>query len=219
MRPDKKQTNVHPLSADGVWCEIRSRARNGRAALFLDRDGVVVEEVGYLHRIDDIIVIPEAVALVAAANRKGIPVVLVTNQAGVAHGLYSWTEFAAVQQAILLQLAAQGGEFDAVFAAPHHPEGRAPYAHPDHPARKPNPGMLLAAADELALDLPNSWLVGDRASDIEAAKRAGLAGALLIPSGHGLDETGAALAHAGPTFDVRVGRSITDAMMLPIMKA
>jgi len=200
-----------------VWCEILTRIAPGRPALFLDRDGAVVEETDYLCRVEDIIMIPGAGAAIAAANHHGVAVVMVSNQAGIGRGYYGWAEFQTVQKAIVAVLADGGARIDAVYACPHHREGKGAYAHPDHPARKPNPGMLLQAASDLALDLKKSWLVGDKASDIEAAKRAGIAGALQVATGYGNAERqyGAALATA--TFEVRFGQSIADASTLPIL--
>lgn len=209
----------HPLNADGIWCEILRRGAPGRPALFLDRDGAVVEETEYLCRVADIVMIDGAAAVIAAANKCGIPVVMVTNQAGIGRGYYSWEQFNAVQTAILAMLAADGASIDAVYACAHHPDGRAGYAHPNHPARKPNPGMLLQAASDLKLDLKKSWLVGDKAIDVEAAKRAGLAGALQVATGYGEAERQSAARFASPTFEVRFGRSIADAMTLPILMA
>jgi D-glycero-D-manno-heptose 1,7-bisphosphate phosphatase len=211
------RTAGHPLNAEGVWCEILTHIAPGRPALFLDRDGAVVEETDYLCRVEDIIMIPGAAAAIAAANKHNVAVVMVTNQAGIGRGYYGWAEFQAVQKAIASALAAQGAKVDAVYACPHHREGKGAYAHPDHPARKPNPGMLLQAASDLALDLTTSWLVGDKASDVEAAKRAGLAGALQVATGYGNAEREHGAAFAMVTFEVRFGQSIADAMTLPIL--
>jgi D-glycero-D-manno-heptose 1,7-bisphosphate phosphatase len=211
------RTVDHPLNADGVWCEILTTATPGRPALFLDRDGVVVEEAEYLRRVEDIVMIPRAAETIAAANKRSVAVVLVTNQAGIGRGYYGWDEFQVVQTAILSALAGKGARIDAVYACPHHPKGQGVFAHPNHPARKPNPGMLLQAAADLALDLGKSWLVGDKAIDVEAAKRAGIAGALLVETGYGRSERALASGLATATFEVRYGSSIADAMTLPIL--
>jgi D-glycero-D-manno-heptose 1,7-bisphosphate phosphatase len=211
------RTVDHPLNVDGVWCEILTTAMPGRPALFLDRDGVVVEEAEYLRRVEDIVMIPGAAQTIAAANRHGVAVVLVTNQAGIGRGYYGWADFQAVQTAILSALAAEGARIDAVYASPHHPKGQGLFAHPNHPARKPNPGMLLQGAADLAVDLGTSWLVGDKAIDVEAAMRAGIAGALLVETGYGRSERARATGFATATFEVRLGASVADAMMLPIL--
>jgi D-glycero-D-manno-heptose 1,7-bisphosphate phosphatase len=208
----------YPLNADGVWCEILATSAPGRPALFLDRDGVIVEETEYLCRVEDIVMIPDAAAAIAAATAAGVAVVVVTNQAGVGRGYYGWPEFKAVQNAMIAELAAAGARIDAVYACAHHPEGRGSLAHPDHPARKPNPGMLLQAASDLALDTKKSWLVGDRAIDLEAAKRAGLAGALHVATGDGTAARAMVSGIATPAFEIRFGRSIAEAVMLPILQ-
>lgn len=212
-------TPAYPLNSEGVWCEVLTRLPRGRSALFLDRDGVIVEDTEYLCRVEDIVMIPGATAVIAAANRRGIAVVLVTNQAGIGRGYYGWSEFKAVQEAIMSTLARDGARLDAVYACAHHPQGRDGLAHADHPARKPNPGMLLQAAADLGIDLKTSWLIGDKASDVEAAKRAGLAGAMHVTTGHGLTDRQYAAGLAMPGFGVRCCRSIADAMALPVLAA
>lgn len=207
----------HPLNSEGVWCETLRRPAPGRPALFLDRDGAVVREEGYLHRVKDVHIIPGAAEVIAAANKQGVAVVMVTNQSGIGRGYYGWAEFKSVQDAIVASLAIEGATIDAVYACAHHPQAKGDLAHPNHPARKPNPGMLLHAASALALDLKSSWLVGDKADDVEAAKRAGIAGALLVETGHGRAERQRAVTLGGGTFEVRFGRSIADAMMLPVL--
>ena len=207
----------HPLDSQGVWCQILRRPVAGRPALFVDRDGTVVEETDYLCQVDDIVVIPGAAEVIAAANRRSVPVIMVTNQAGIGRGYYGWAEFKSVQDAIVGSLATEGANVDAVYACAHHPQAEGDLAHPDHPARKPNPGMLLDSASALALDLNSSWLIGDKADDIEAAKRAGLGGALLVATGYGSAERQHAATLASPAFEVRFGRSIADAMTLPLL--
>ncbi len=204
------------LDHEGIWCEVRSNAARGGPALFLDRDGVVVEEVDYLCRVEDIAVIPGAAGVIGAANRLGIPVALVTNQSGIGQGRYGWNDFTAVQKAIVSSLAAEGARLDAIYACPHHPNGKGEFLHPDHPARKPNPGMILRAAADLDLDLRMSWLVGDKTVDIEAARRAGLAGAMQVMTGYGAMEWANSAKLASANFEVRSGHSITDAASLPI---
>jgi D-glycero-D-manno-heptose 1,7-bisphosphate phosphatase len=207
----------HPLNSEGVWCQILRRPPPGRPALFLDRDGAIVQETEYLHRAEDIRIIPGAAKVIVAANRRRVPIIMVTNQSGIGRRYYGWPEFASVQAKIAALLAAQGATIDAVYACPHHPQAEGDLAHPDHPARKPNPGMLLQAASALTLDLKSSWLVGDKANDIEAAKRASIAGALLVATGYGNAERQRAAKLASPAFEVRFGRSIADAMTLPLL--
>jgi D-glycero-D-manno-heptose 1,7-bisphosphate phosphatase len=207
----------YPLNSEDVWCQVLAPTARGRPALFLDRDGAVIEEAQYLSRAEDISIIPGAAAVIAAANKQGVPVVMVTNQAGIGRGYYGWAEFKAVQDALVAMLAAEGAGVNAVYACAHHPQARGCFAHPDHPARKPNPGMLLQAGSDFGLDLKSSWLVGDKAIDVDAAKRAGIAGALQVATGHGAAERKVAAQLAGPNFEVRFGRSIADATTLPIL--
>jgi D-glycero-D-manno-heptose 1,7-bisphosphate phosphatase len=206
----------YPLNAEGVWCEIFAKPLLGRPALFLDRDGAVIEETEYLRRIEDVVMIPGATDVIAAANRRDIAVVLVTNQAGIGRGYYGWSEFRAVQLAMIGYLTANGARLNAVYACAHHPEGRDTFSHPNHPSRKPNPGMLLQAAFDLSLDLKRSWLIGDKTSDIEAAKHAGLAGAMHVSTGHGMAERQNVARLPASSFQICFGRSIADAMALPI---
>jgi D-glycero-D-manno-heptose 1,7-bisphosphate phosphatase len=211
------------IGADGVWRQVLTRVPGTAAcpALFLDRDGVVVEEVHYLHKVADMKVMPGAAAVIRGANARNIPVVIVTNQAGIGRGKYGWREFIAVQEAMLDELAGDGAFVNAVFACPHHGGGVAPYDIDNHPARKPNPGMLLAAAEMLPITFEGSWIVGDRAGDIEAAKRAGCEGGVHVLSGHGKEkgERDAALAHRTVGFDVKGAESIDDAgAMIPLLQ-
>ena len=213
------------VDADGLWCQVLAiredaSAARPRPALFLDRDGVIVDEVEYLHRPDNVRLVPGAAAVIAAANRAGVPVVAVTNQSGIGRGLYGWREFAATEARIGDELAAHGARLDMVLACPYHAEGKLPYRHPAHPCRKPRPGMLVRAAARLHLDLAHSWIVGDRAADLEAGRAAGLAGGVHVLTGLGPAERAAARALAAPEFQVRLGDSVSAAIdLLPLLKA
>lgn len=168
-----------------------------RPAVFLDRDGTLNEEVDYLSDPDQLFLIPGAAAAVAKLNARGIPVVVVTNQSGIGRGRYGWRDFAAVMTRMETLLAQEQARVDAVYAAPHHAKGLGEYAVADHPDRKPNPGMLLKAAAEHGLDLSHSWMVGDKALDLEAGRRAGCRVALVRTGyGHAVDPTGADLVAA-----------------------
>ncbi|MEX2618150.1 MAG: HAD-IIIA family hydrolase [Alphaproteobacteria bacterium] len=198
--------DLEPVSTDpGLWRQVltdSARPDEPLPALFLDRDGVIVEEVNYLHRIDDIEILPEAAKVMGACNQAGIPVVLATNQSGVGRGCYDWAQFAAVQNEICRRLAKAGGRFDMVLACAYHEAGRPPLDVANHDWRKPRPGMLRAAARTLNLDLDRSWIVGDSASDLEAGKAAGLAGGIHVLTGHGSRDRETALALADAGFEV-----------------
>ncbi len=171
-------------------------------ALFLDRDGVIVEDNGFLCEPDEAKLMPGAVQLVAAANRNAIPVAVVTNQSGIDRGLYGWAEFAAVQTRIEQLLAADGAAIDALAACPFHPDFTPGFGAQHAHWRKPGAGLILAPAERLNIDLGRSWLVGDKPSDIEAARKAGLAGAVRLPRLHGDPDSTGPTPAGGPGFEV-----------------
>jgi D-glycero-D-manno-heptose 1,7-bisphosphate phosphatase len=151
-----------------------------RPALFLDRDGVLNEDHGYVSRWEDFRWIAGAREAVAAFNRAGWLVIVVTNQSGVGRGFYTEDDMHALHGRMAQDLAAVGGHIDAFYFAPHHPEAADDaYRHPDPPDRKPNPGMILRALAEWPIDRARSILVGDKPSDLEAALRAGIRGVLF----------------------------------------
>jgi len=206
------------LGDDLVWAEALSPARRA-PALFLDRDGVVVEEVHFLHDPAQLRLIAGAGAAIRRANQAGVHAVLVTNQSGIGRGRYGWEAFAVVQQRLQAELAAADARLDAVLACPFHPDGVAPYCHPDHPARKPNPGMLLRAAGLLDIDLAVSWIIGDRDVDVAAGRAAGLAGAVHVATGYGAVHRPPALALAEPGFTVLAADSIAEVVRLvPLLR-
>ncbi len=201
----------------GLWREGPDPTRrfSPGPALFLDRDGVLIEDTGYLHDPAGAVLIPGIAALVAACNRAGVPVVVVTNQSGIGRGYYGWPDFSAVQArlAAMLAAAAAGARLDMVLACAYHPEADGDFANLDHPWRKPNPGMLHAAAEALPIDLARSWIIGDRATDLAAARAAGLAGGLHLsgrtdPIG---EERRQARDLATEGFAVVAARSLTEA--------
>lgn len=199
----------------GMWIWTRPQSATGRRpALFLDRDGVIVEDPGYLSRPADLALLPGAAAVIALANRLGIPVVEVTNQAGIGRGYYGWNEFVEVEEALARELAAEGAVLDAVFACPYHHDGVPPWAHPAHPARKPRPGMLLAAERLLTLDLGRSWIVGDKLDDLQAGYHAGLRGGLHVLTGQGAAHRRDVVEWQPRNYNLRLGESISDAAAL-----
>jgi len=204
--PEPKTLPPGAHFCDGVWTQTLTErsVTQDRPALFLDRDGVVVEEAHYLHNVDDVHLTPNAAETIKAANDRGIPVILVTNQAGVGYGYFGWDDFIAVQARILADLAQGGARVDGVFACPFHAKAQGVYVHENHPARKPNPGMLLLAEAQMGVDLKKSWIVGDRSLDVLAGKNAGLCGAVHVLTGHGTKdgERDAALSVGGDGFTV-----------------
>ena len=149
-------------------------------AVFLDRDGVLIVDSGYPHRDEDLVLIPGAAEAVRRLNTLGYLVVIVTNQSGVARGYFSEDRMNAFNDLLVRKLAAKAARIGAVYACPFHDEAEDPkYFHPDHPDRKPNPGMILRAIADHDIDPARSFLIGDRSSDLEAARRAGMPGFLF----------------------------------------
>lgn len=172
----------YPLEEPGLWVE---RIGNkpfpaGTPALFLDRDGTINIDTDYPSDPADIVLRGDIVPVIAAANRAGIPVVVVTNQSGIARGYFDWSVFAAVNGRVLDLLRGSNGFVDMVVVCAYHEAGTGPLAIADHPMRKPNPGMLLEAAKRLRLDLKRSLIVGDKLADMEAGRRAGLSQGWLV---------------------------------------
>lgn len=173
------------LEEVGLWVQIPGGGAEtaGRPALFLDRDGTVNVDTGYPRTADEIVLLPEIIPVIRAANAAGVPAVIVSNQSGVARGLLDWRDFAEVNARLLDLLRAEGCAIAMVLACAYHEAGRPPFDIADHPMRKPNPGMLLRAAATLGTDLGRSIIVGDKPSDMEAGRRAGLAEGWLIAEG------------------------------------
>ncbi|MBZ9742855.1 MULTISPECIES: D-glycero-beta-D-manno-heptose 1,7-bisphosphate 7-phosphatase [unclassified Mesorhizobium] len=172
----------HPLTEPGLWVErIGDRIFPARSpALFLDRDGTINVDTDYPSDPAEIELRPGMLPAIAAANRCGIPVVIVTNQSGIARGYFGWDVFAKVNGRVLELLHGEGVFVDMVLACGYHEAGVGPLAIADHPMRKPNPGMLIEAGRRLDLDLQGSLMVGDKPADMQAARRAGLAQGWLV---------------------------------------
>jgi D-glycero-D-manno-heptose 1,7-bisphosphate phosphatase len=194
----------------GLWCEIGKADWGQSPALFLDRDGVIVVDTGYLGRAEDLRMIDGVAPAIGRCNTLGIPVVVVTNQAGIARGYYDWDGFRAVQAALSAALAAAGAHLDAVLACAYHAEGSGPLRLDGHPWRKPNPGMIIAAGRGMNLNLSRSWIVGDRAHDLAAGAAADLAGGTLVAPDNG--ERQQALELASPQFIVETAANAAAAL-------
>ena len=201
------------LTDDGIWVSGTPKKGARQApGLLLDRDGVLVEEVHYLHRREDVRLAPGAVALLHWAKGQGLPVAVVTNQAGIARGLFGWDEFLAVEDEIARQLAAEGVALDLTLACPFHPDHTRDWSKAHAYWRKPGPGMLLQAGQMLNLDLSKSWMVGDNESDIAAAKAAGLTGGVHVLTGHGTAFREAAIGLKGAGFGVLPAGDLVEAL-------
>jgi D-glycero-D-manno-heptose 1,7-bisphosphate phosphatase len=149
------------------------------AGLFLDRDGVINHDPGYTHRIDDFQFIDGVFDTVALARSLGFVPIVVTNQAGIARGLYGEAEFLALTEWMLAQFAAHGAAITSVYHCPFHPDGLGAYRR-DSDRRKPAPGMILDGLRDHRLEASRSLIVGDRPTDIAAGKAAGLGATVLF---------------------------------------
>lgn len=158
-------------------------------ALFLDRDGTLIEDPGYNADPDRVRLFPGVAGSLKAFRAVGYALVVVTNQSGIGRGLYSWHDYDAVARRLDALLAAEGVAFDAVLACSHAPDGDTPCGW-----RKPAPGMIREAVSLLSLDLSRSLLVGDKLTDLRAAEAAGLPRAIHVASGQGASERPAVTA-------------------------
>lgn len=159
---------------------------SGRAAVFLDRDGVVVQDVGSLLHASQLVLAPGAADAIALATSAGRMVVIVTNQPVVARGLLDEDGVRALHAALDAMLCARGARVDGFYFCPHHPQATLERYRIACDCRKPRPGLLLRAAHDLNLNLAASAMVGDRASDVAAGARAGCK-TVLVTSGRHLD--------------------------------
>lgn len=151
-----------------------------RRAAFLDRDGTICEEMGYVNHIDRLRIFPYAAEAIRHLNAAEIPVVVITNQSGIARDIFPESLVHQIHKRMITELAAGGAWIDAIYFCPHRKEDACD-------CRKPNPGLLERAAREHGLDLPASWVVGDRYADVEMAHRAGGRG-ILVMTGYGRGE-------------------------------
>lgn len=158
-----------------------------RKAVFLDRDGTICEEVGYLDNPSRLQLLPGSAEAIRALNESGWLVVVITNQSGVARGFFTEETLHEINQTLKDELAAVGARIDATYYCPHHPtEGEGPYRL-DCDCRKPKPGMIVRAVADLEIDLNQCWMVGDRYGDVALAHTAGVRSALVL-TGYGREE-------------------------------
>lgn len=171
----------------------RPRSGTQRPAVFLDRDGVLVDELGFLLDPELLRLYPGVPAAVRALNLRGLAAVVVTNQSAVARGLIDEPQLALIHGRLGELLAQGGAHLEGIFHCPHHPDhGEEPFRRVCD-CRKPAPGLLLRAARLLDLDLGASWIVGDSARDLEAGAAAGVRG-ILVATGKGTREHARLLA-------------------------
>jgi D-sedoheptulose 7-phosphate isomerase/D-glycero-D-manno-heptose 1,7-bisphosphate phosphatase len=158
-------------------------ASRPRAGILLDRDGTIIIDHGYVGSVDRVDFIDGAAEAIASFNKAGIPVAVVTNQAGVARGYYGLDDVRLVHEYITEHLAGHGAHIDRFVYCPYHPDGIVEAFARTSEDRKPGPGMAKAAAAALGLDLATSWVVGDRPEDVGLAEAVG-ASAIYLGTDH-----------------------------------
>jgi len=159
----------------------------GRSAAFLDRDGTLIEEVGYLDRLERVDLYPWTIDAIRALNRAGVRVVLVSNQSGVARGFFTEQVVDDVHRHMAKLLEAGGARIDAYYYCPHHPDGKVTEYAIACECRKPNPGLVERAVREFGIDPACSFVVGDRWLDVALARRVNARG-VLVRTGYGATE-------------------------------
>lgn len=179
----------HPMQ----WLRVDHTPGTGQPALFLDRDGTIIENVPYLNDPGLVRVIDGVVPVIAAFREMGFAIVVVTNQSAVARNLCTPAQYRVVEDQVQRVL----GEYaaDVTYACPFHPAGSGEFGA-DHPSRKPAPGMILDAATRFGIDLAGSVLVGDSLSDIEAGGAAKVGRLVHVLTGHGKDQRSAVERYA-----------------------
>jgi D-glycero-D-manno-heptose 1,7-bisphosphate phosphatase len=149
-------------------------------AAFLDRDGIINRDLGYIHRVQDFHFMPGIFEACAGLLDAGYRLFVVTNQAGIAKGFYTPEQMHTLHAWMSEQLGLRGVHIEKVYHCPHHPAGIVPQYAGGCACRKPKPGMLLAARDEFGVDLAHSLIVGNAETDIEAGRAAGVAATILV---------------------------------------
>lgn len=175
-------------------------AKASPSPIFMDRDGTIVQEVHYLSSLHQMQLLPGAGEAIGCANKEGRPVIVISNQSGVARGLFSEDFARESADHLRVLLAKHRAHIDGYYYCPYHPQGRPPY-NADSDDRKPRPGMMLRAAADMDVKLEGAWMIGDRNSDLETGAELGVR-PILVRTGYG-GETEAGLT---PAFGKRGGR-------------
>ena len=165
-----------------------------KIAVFLDRDGVINQDTGYVSCVDDFHFIDGTIEALQILKKKGYCLVVVTNQSGIARGYFTEEQFMSLTEWMDWSLADRDADLDGIYFCPHHPTAGVGEYRQECTCRKPAPGMLLDAAKDLKIDLANSYMVGDKAGDLQAAKAAGVGHKVLVRTGKTVTEEAIALA-------------------------
>jgi len=165
-----------------------------KIAVFLDRDGVINQDTGYVSCVDNFHFIDGTIEALQILKKKGYCLVVVTNQSGIARGYFTEEQFMSLTEWMDWSLADRDVDLDGIYFCPHHPTAGVGEYRQECNCRKPAPGMLLDAAKDLKIDLANSYMVGDKAGDLQAAKAAGVGHKVLVRTGKTVTEEAIALA-------------------------
>ncbi|EPV3840558.1 D-glycero-beta-D-manno-heptose 1,7-bisphosphate 7-phosphatase [Morganella morganii] len=186
----------------------------GIPAVFLDRDGTINVDTGYVHKVDDFQFIENAIEAMQSIKQMGYALIIVTNQAGIARGMYTEDQFMHLTEWMDWSLADRGVDLDGIYYCPHHPEGTVEEFRQVCNCRKPAPGMLLDAQKYLKIDMGNSYMVGDKLDDILAGRAAEVGTTVLVRTGKPVTEDAEAAA------DIVIN-SIADlpALLKPVQKS
>lgn len=177
----------------------------GKAAVFLDRDGTINEQMGYINHTCRFQLLPGAAEAIKKLNDANIPVVVVSNQSGLARGYFPEELLTEVHEKMHTLLAEKGAKVDAIYYCPHHPEAKEERFRKKCNCRKPQPGLILQAAEALQLDPKKSFVVGDRWSDIKTAANCG-ARSILVRTGYGRGDE----QFIGPSQEVQPQKKCDD---------
>ena len=165
-------------------------------AIFLDREGVINVDTGYVYLVDDFKFIDGVIDALLKLKQKGYLLVVVTNQSGIARGMFTEEQFMSLTEWMDWSLADRGVDLDGIYFCPHHPSEGSDQYRKSCTCRKPGPDMILDAVKHLDIDLTRSYMVGDKPSDMKAAINAGVAHKILVETGKAITEEGRALAEA-----------------------
>ena len=181
-----------------------------KPAVFLDRDGTINEQMGYINHLSRFILLPGCAAAIRLLNELDIPVFVMTNQSGLARGYFPSSLLDEVHLKMTEMLGAEGAHIDGIYVCPHHPEAKEERYRENCDCRKPKPGLFNEAALDHNIDLNGSYVVGDRWSDLKAADACGATG-ILVLSGYGRGD----LDYIGPTQTIQpahVAENLTEAV-------
>ena len=173
---------LYLLDGVGLWSEVINNTNDftNKPALFIDRDGTFIEDWGYISDPKKVKLIESSCLFIKKCNDANIPVIVVTNQSGIARGYFTWDDFSNIEKVIREFLKRQNIFLDMVCACGYYKGGKEKYKRDKELWRKPHPGMINEAAIKLKINLSKSWIVGNSFSDIEAGRNAGLEGGIFL---------------------------------------